>query len=173
MESLQLDAEDYARSMAGALAILHWHKKVDGMDIEFVLGSSPTDHNAARRALDLRKIESLAPGTSTYEHTTNNTPNFKKRSIILWMIDFDACSTIPMNDAGVRQAVKGFLETEPFYPRPYTGDEYAESLWRIFSQSYVETGQKITAKTARKHLPSRFIQNLESSIAQKNQLRLP
>ena len=108
VQSLQLDAEEYAKSMAGALAVLHWHTKVDAMDIEFVLGSSPTDNNAVRRALDLRKIESLDPGTSTYEPTTNNSPNFKKRSISLWMIDFDACSTITLNDTGVCQAVKGF-----------------------------------------------------------------
>lgn len=28
----QLDAKEYAKSMTGALAVLHWHTKVDGMD---------------------------------------------------------------------------------------------------------------------------------------------
>ena len=166
VQSLQLDAEEYAKSMAGALAVLHWHTKVDAMDIEFVLGSSPTDNNAVRRALDLRKIESLDPGTSTYEPTTNNSPNFKKRSISLWMIDFDACSTITLNDTGVCQAVKGFLETEPFYPRPFTGDEYVESTWRIFSRRYIETSERITANTAWRHLPNRFIKNVENYFSQ-------
>lgn len=40
---LQLDAEEYATSMADALAVLHWHTKIDGMDIEFALGSSSTE----------------------------------------------------------------------------------------------------------------------------------
>lgn len=109
VKSLQLNTDDYTRSMAGALAVLHWHTEVDGMDIEFVLGSSPTDHNAARRALDLRKIESLAPGASTYEYMTNNSANFKKH--------------------------------------------------------------QITAHTTWKQLPSCFLQDLESSEAEKNKCR--
>lgn len=43
MQSLQLEAEKYATSMADAPAVLHWHMKIDGMDIEFALGSSSTE----------------------------------------------------------------------------------------------------------------------------------
>lgn len=29
VQLLQLDAEEYAKSMAGALAVIHWHTEVD------------------------------------------------------------------------------------------------------------------------------------------------
>lgn len=46
IKDLDLDAEEYATSMADALVVLHWHTKIDGNDIEFVLGSSPADYNS-------------------------------------------------------------------------------------------------------------------------------
>lgn len=101
IQELELEAEEYAKSMADALAVLHWHTKIDAMDIEFVLGSTPLDRNAVRRMLPLMDVERLAPGSSTYEHITNANPDFKKRSVSLWLLDFDACSPITMNNAGV------------------------------------------------------------------------
>lgn len=88
VQELDLDAEEYARRMADALAILHWHTKIDAMDIEFALGSTPLDRTAVRRALPLKGVERVVPGSSTYEHTTNAEPNFKRRSVSLWLLYF-------------------------------------------------------------------------------------
>ncbi|CAG7965829.1 unnamed protein product [Penicillium nalgiovense] len=124
IQSLELEAESYASTMASALAVLHWHTRIDAMDIEFVLGSTPLDRNCIRRALPLHDIKQLEPGSSTFEHTTNSSPNFRKRSVCLWIIDFDACSSITMDSAGVEKAVKAFFETAAYCPRPSPGDEY-------------------------------------------------
>ncbi|KAL2828602.1 hypothetical protein BJY01DRAFT_255283, partial [Aspergillus pseudoustus] len=67
VEALQLEAEEYSTGMADAMATIHWHTRIDGMDIEFVLGSTPFDQHAVRRILPIQRIETLAPGTSTYE----------------------------------------------------------------------------------------------------------
>lgn len=40
IKDLDPDAESSVISMADAIAALHWHTKLDGMDIEFVIGSS-------------------------------------------------------------------------------------------------------------------------------------
>jgi hypothetical protein len=41
IEDLQIDVEDYARAMAEALAVMHWVAKINGRDVEFVLGGFP------------------------------------------------------------------------------------------------------------------------------------
>lgn len=160
IQLLGLDAEDYATSMASALAALHWHTKIDALDIEFVLGSTPLDRNAIRRVLPLKEIEHLTPGTSTFEHSTHITPNFRKRAVSLWILDFDACGPITMDKAGVRQAVKAFFDTAPYCPRPSSQDKYAENLWSIFAKQYLLTGRKITSGTPFERLPAQFIQGV-------------
>lgn len=159
-QSLGLDAEEWATSMASVLAVLHWHTKVDALDIEFVLGSTPVDRNAIRRVLPLKEVEHLKPGSSTFEHNTHITPNFRKRAVCLWILDFDACSPIKMDHAGVRQAVKVFFDTDPYCPRPCSRDEFGEKLWNIFSKLYILTGQKLTSETTYEKLPAQFIQGV-------------
>ncbi|OGM48945.1 hypothetical protein ABOM_003128 [Aspergillus bombycis] len=170
MEDLQLDADEYVVSMADALAIMHWRTKIDAMDVEFVLGSTPFDHNAVRRPPPLQDIVRLTPGTSTFERATNTAPNFKKRIVSLWLLDFDACGPITMNTAGVNQAIKAFIENEPYCPRPYMKDTYSERLWRIFSQRYLETGRKITAGSPSQSLPRQFIQGVMAKLSPPDQL---
>jgi hypothetical protein len=43
IKDLDLPTSDLCSSMARALAVLHWHTKIDAMDIECVLGSSPIE----------------------------------------------------------------------------------------------------------------------------------
>ncbi|KAJ5237037.1 hypothetical protein N7489_007128 [Penicillium chrysogenum] len=168
IRELNLDAAEYAISMADALAVLHWHSKIDAMDIEFVLGSSPLDRNAARRSLSLEDVEKLPPGTSTYEQTTNVDQDYKKRTVSLWLLDFDACTTITMDDEGVRHAVEAFLQTEPYCPRPNSQDEYARDLWTMFSRRYVATGEKITTGAAWQSLPAKFIQGITDRLSNQS-----
>ncbi|KGO77594.1 Protein of unknown function DUF3669, zinc finger protein [Penicillium italicum] len=167
VQELDLDAEEYARSMADALAILHWHTKIDAMDIEFALGSTPLDRNAVRRVLPLKGVERLVPGSSTYEHTTNADPNFKRRSVSLWIMDFDACSPITMDNTGVQKAVKAWLETDPFCPRPHSEDEYMQKLWTVFSERYIATGRKFSTGKMSRALPAKFIEGIMDEFAHR------
>ncbi|RAQ68677.1 hypothetical protein COH21_013003 [Aspergillus flavus] len=169
VKELQLDADEYAASMADALAIMHWHTRIDAMDIEFVLGSTPFDHNSVRRPPPLQDIVRLTPGTSTFERTTNTVPNFKKRIVSLWMLDFDACGPITMNTAGVNRAIKAFIENDPYCPRPHTEDAYPEQLWCLFSRRYLETGRKITAGGPSQSLPQQFIQGVVAKLSPPDQ----
>ncbi|KAI9761003.1 MAG: hypothetical protein M1840_002157 [Geoglossum simile] len=169
IQDLGLDAEEYADSMADAMAVLHWNTKIDAMDIEFVLGSSPIDDNAIRRAMPLSVIQRLPPGSSTYEHTTNSAPDFKKRLISLWLLDFDACNDITMDDAGVDQAIKAFLETDAYCPRPLVQDQYAEHLWQTFARRYKESSMKFANGTTYGQLPEKFIQGVVTELARRQE----
>ncbi|EIT79180.1 hypothetical protein AO1008_10272 [Aspergillus oryzae 100-8] len=155
--------------MADALAIMHWHTRIDAMDIEFVLGSTPFDHNSVRRPPPLQDIVRLTPGTSTFERTTNTVPNFRKRIVSLWMLDFDACGPITMNTAGVNRATKAFIENDPYCPRPHMEDAYSEQLWCLFSRRYLETGRKITAGSPSQSLPQQFIQGVVAKLSPPDQ----
>ncbi|KAJ5278695.1 zinc finger protein-domain-containing protein [Penicillium angulare] len=167
VQELGLDATGFATSMADALAVLHWHAKIDACDIEFVLGSTSVDRNAVRRMLPLKDAERLTPGTSTYERTTNTDQNYKSLNVSLWLLDFDSCQPITMDRSGVRQTVKAFLETDPFCPRPYAEDKYCQGLWEVFSQRYVETGSKITTGASRS-LPALFIEGVMEELAYRD-----
>ncbi|CAG8888083.1 unnamed protein product [Penicillium egyptiacum] len=83
VQSLELEAESYASTMASALAVLRWNTKIDAMDIEFVLSSTPLNRNSIRCSLPLHDIKQLEAGPSTFEHTTNIFPNFRKRAVCL------------------------------------------------------------------------------------------
>jgi len=51
-----LDTQDLVFAMADALAVLHWHTKIDAKDAEFVLRSSPEEDQRVRRSIPLEKL---------------------------------------------------------------------------------------------------------------------
>jgi hypothetical protein len=55
-------------------------------------------------------------------------PKVRKRKTSLGLIDFDACQSITMDEAGVRLAAKAFAENEPYLPRPCSGDIHTKAL---------------------------------------------
>ena len=75
----------------------------------------------------------------------------------LWLLDFDACKDISMDQAGgVDLACKAFLETDPYCPRPHNSDSAAEKLWVDFSERYLATAAQILPE-AYQNLPGRFL----------------
>ena len=74
-----------------------------------------------------------------------------------------------MTDAGVRQAVKAFIETEPFFPRPFSHDSYAENLWQIFCHRYIEAASKLVDGITQNHLPERFIEMVTFELKKRDQ----
>lgn len=125
VQEIGLDAQDLVFTMADALAVLHWHTKIDAMDIEFVLGSSPVEDQRVRRKIPLEKLMTSSTPKSTYFYVTNTNANFTKRVTSMWVLDFDACSDITMDQAGVDKACKAFIETNYYCPRPHKADPFA------------------------------------------------
>lgn len=166
IEDLGLDVNDLCSSMAHALAVLHWHTKIDGMDVEFVLGSSPVEDQKVRSEINMDTLTNLTEFASTYEASTHATVNFTKRVTSLWLIDFDDCQDITMDEAGVELAVKAFLDTLYYCPKPNTGRQFIDKLWVMFSEKYVHLSKIILRDTPGVlHLPQLFIDKIQNQTA--------
>jgi len=174
IKDLDLADLELSIAMAHALAVLHWHAKIDAKDVEFVLGSSPIEEQKVRNEVDIARVMSMRPHTSTYEEATHTKANFTRRITSLWMLDFDDCGDITRDTAGVDKAVKAFLETNFYCPKPNTGNPFIENTWKDFAQKYVQYShfilEKVLKQPALKHLPLQFISKIcEKTAIQQRQ----
>ena len=148
MEEIGLDILTMAKEIAVGLAIMHWQAKVDAMDVEFVLGSSVTwdDHQPV-----------LFHDLSAAPHTVEAI-NFKRRTVHLWMLDFDKSSEISFTTHDVdTKLVPAFLGNDPYYPMPHVDRE----LWEGFSGTYIKASEVILRTSKADEgvmgLPKRFL----------------
>jgi hypothetical protein len=127
MEYLKLDVDLYAKTVAQALAILHWKAGVDANDVEFVLGSSPRKPSTKEVLL-------------ANEHTAAQlySPDFRHRTISMWLLDFNQCKRFEHNSSGLKQLIDGFWWNDPYYPRPNSTKSADKKLWDTFAQHYLE-----------------------------------
>lgn len=125
IEELGLPAMDYANAMADALAFLHWSAKVDANDVEFVL--------APGRARETATKSNPGTGIGSIEFESE-----EFGSHTMWMLDFDCCREMPMDETGVKQAAKSFLRNDPFYPRPGGTNVSDVQLWHTFQSRFLE-----------------------------------
>ena len=146
LQELQLDVEGYAIAMAEALAVMHWVAEVDANDVEFVL-AGPSTHS---KPFD----GASAPATSLGEHK-------------IWVLDFDCCRTMSMDDLGIANAARAFIRNDPYCPRPSESRE-DEQLWRLFRAKYLETSSNILKEGSRTDLPTLFVQMVEEQQAARD-----
>ena len=106
--------------MAETLAELYWRACVDANDVEFVL--APPRKTPAPQTV----IKSEVLG----DHT-------------MWILDFDCCKNISLDEAGMEQAVIAFYQNDPFYPRPFCDDKNDQALWRVFRDRFLEESENI------------------------------
>lgn len=142
MEDLDIEISDLAKEMAIGLAIMHWQAQVDGMDVEFVLGSSATWDGDQPKGYD-----QAAKGI-----------NFERRALHLWMFDFDKATDIDLTKHDVdTKLVPAFLGNDPYYPRPQVDEE----LWEEFCSFYLEASEVILRRRrvdeVGRGLPRRFL----------------
>ncbi|EGY14699.1 uncharacterized protein VDAG_05863 [Verticillium dahliae VdLs.17] len=122
MEDLGLDLPAPAAAMAQALAFMRWRARVDANDVEFVLAP----------ARGLGEGATFAPGGKVFDQGLLG-------SHVLWVLDFDCCRKLSMDEEGVAHAFVKFYRNNPFYPRPGTGLEADERHWELFREAYLET----------------------------------
>ncbi len=123
MEAIGLDTYSYAETMAEALALMHWGARIDANDVEFVL--------APPRKSDLPPLSSTV-FQSDYLGVH-----------CMWILDFDCCRPLSMDEAGIEQACAAFFRNDPFYPRPGTGETADEELWSVFKQKFLVASRGI------------------------------
>ena len=149
MEELGLEVSELANEMAIGLAIMHWQAQVDGMDVEFVLGSSSATWNGEEQKA---YNDILAP-----PHLVE-VISFKRRAVHIWMLDFDKATTIELKEQDVdKKLVSAYLGNDPYYPRP----QIDEALWNEFCGFYLKASDLILRKKGVDErvlrLPRRFL----------------
>jgi Zinc finger protein len=137
MEEMGLDTTAYAILMADALATMHWSAKVDANDVEFVLAPRRLDHNNPP----------LFNSPELGEHT-------------MWILDFDCCQPLSMDETGIQQAVRCFYRNDRYYPRPCSEVTEDQRLWTVFRKRFIETSAKILGEN---ELSIRFVQAIEQA----------
>lgn len=155
MEVLGLDTSYYAEIMADALAILHWRAGIDGNDVEFILGSSPMSTNPLLAA-EMAATDKDGPfGLPGFEF------DFKKRSVHMWLIDFNMCHRIDIDDKDrtLDLLTKAFWFNDPYYPRPVSEQPSDVEMWQKFSRRYLNTSAAFTTNS----LPKKFIEAIEAA----------
>ncbi|TQN69911.1 hypothetical protein CSHISOI_05435 [Colletotrichum shisoi] len=129
MEDLGLDLEGYALAMADALAFLHWSARVDANDVEFVLAQS-RQQTTARRAPSLGSTDFHSDKAVLGPHS-------------MWVLDFDCCRSMTMDEAGIKQACKSFWRNDPYYPRPGGDNQADQGLWDVFRDRFLEVSKRL------------------------------
>ena len=98
------------------------------MMLSLFWGSAPTDPRLTREEID--QLPAYTP--------TSRVLNFKKRAMHLWLIDFNNCSEITIDEAGVNKAEGSFWSNDPYYPRPVPPNHQDAALWKSFETSYLK-----------------------------------
>ena len=172
MQELGLDINHFASIMANALATMHWKVGIDADDVEFVLGTQPTLYN---KNLPFSELEEAAEPMDTYQL------NFGRRTIQMFLIDFNRCQFIYVDKergtnammieeaaertpseqrtASIEQAVNAFFRNDPYFPRPLCDDSQDEELWQTFQDAYLARDQRLLAEKDKEiqMLPQYFI----------------
>lgn len=136
------DLHQYARVMAETLAIFHWVGQIDGNDIEFVLAPSQANDSGTHNVVTVCNVLG---------------------SHDIWVLDFDLCKDMEMNDQGVVQAAIAFWRNDPYYPRPGKDTH----LWDTFRERYIQMSEDCTAlyepreASKRRSLSKSFIEFVE------------
>jgi hypothetical protein len=128
MEALGLDLNAYAETMAEALALMHWGAQIDANDVEFVL--APPAPQSKHAALSAFQSEYLGVHR-------------------MWILDFDCCRPMQMDETGVEQACSAFFKNDPFYPKPGTGKAADEKLWIVFKQMFLQSSYRIMGEAGK------------------------
>ncbi|KAK8097690.1 uncharacterized protein PG998_013176 [Apiospora kogelbergensis] len=162
MDELGIDfetKEEYAVAMAKVLAFMHWCARIDADDIEFVLAPPPPPPSS----------------NHTHQHQNPSPTVFDSKSLgrhYLWILDFDRCKPLTMNEEGIALAKKAFYRNDLYYPRPGRAHPEDQQLWATFKHSFldasaniIKSGPASETETIPVHLPARLLEAIESGMA--------
>jgi hypothetical protein len=118
MEDLGLDTKVCATAMGEAMAVMHWSARIDANNIPFVLAP---------------------PRDATSDTLTITGP---LGDYCVWILDFNCCREMTLNEAGVWQACDAFFRNDLFYPRPRSVDEGDQTLCEEFWKEFLGAGER-------------------------------
>jgi len=136
-------------AMAHALALLHWTAKADANDVEFVL------------VRPRPRGQSMPPGPNSGNGRCDFTHGvFGPYS--MWILDFDCCQELSMDEDGINRATRCFWRNDPFYPRPGSESCKDDQLWQVFRTRFIISSQLILREegTCILELPERLMDRI-------------
>ncbi|KAH8680053.1 zinc finger protein-domain-containing protein [Tricladium varicosporioides] len=174
----------FADAIAEGLAILHWGARIDARDVEFVLGSIPEQEdvgsqNHGRSTIEFKwklkknpKIndptndkpppEVREARTRVREVSRTRDPSPSKvivgsGSACVWVLDFNQCEEITMDEKGCIKAAKALWDNDPYFPRPFTKQD--GDLWEHFMERYLHHSDIVleTESEEMRKLPKYFM----------------
>ena len=156
MEELGLDTGVYARVMAETLAFLFWRVGVDANDVEFVL--APPREMVSSQSLETAEVGSVGSvGCPVIIESDVLGPH------ILWILDFDCCRSMSMDEEGVKQAARAFLRNDPFCPRPGREDVRDQKMWNVFKEVFMKCSSELV-NDGMEGLPALWVACVENGL---------
>lgn len=149
IEELQLEAIQFSEEMAIGLAIVHWKACLDGMDMEFVLGSAATNGELPTVVENFRAVKPFDVPAG----------DFKRRQVHLWMLDFDKADRLNLKESWKSccdRMVTAVTANDPYFPNPAATGTLEHTLWDIFERAYLLAASNILP--TQKGLPKNAIQ---------------
>lgn len=148
IEDLGLPAILYAQILAETLAELYWRVHVDANDVEFVL-APPFQDNSPRWLPGPPNPDNVIKSDVLGDHMT-------------WLLDFDCCRHMPLNEAGVQQAVAAFYLNDPYFPRLGREDGRDREMWAVFRERFLEASVDILGESGEEaRLPDFWVELVE------------
>ncbi|KAF9246084.1 hypothetical protein DTO013E5_6580 [Penicillium roqueforti] len=130
IEELQLEATQFSEEMAVGLAIIHWRAFLDGMDMEFVLGSATADG----------ELPTVVENFKTVKPFETPAGDFKRRQVHLWMLDFDKADQLNLKESWKSccdKMVTAVTANDPYFPNPAATGTLEHKLWDTFEHAYL------------------------------------
>ncbi|KAK5662474.1 hypothetical protein OQA88_8385 [Cercophora sp. LCS_1] len=155
---LKLDFETVACRLGIALAIMHWGAKTDARDVEFVLGSSPSDVIEPTTAAEEPDVDK---GNKESEKSEKKDTMYRETE--LWLLDFNQVRDITMDQAGVDTAVDAWKLNDPYYPRPGGASKEERAAYKEFCRSHLYASKFILEEEGSKtdlDLPRAFLSGI-------------
>jgi hypothetical protein len=157
IEELELEVEaiQFAEEMAIGLATIHWKACLDGMDMEFVLGSAATNG----------ELPTIVENFKTVAPFDIPAGDVERRQVHLWMLDFDKAEQLCLKKSWKSccdKMVTAVTANDPYFPNPAAMGTLEQKLWDTFERAYLLAAsdllltQKALPKEASKY-PALFL----------------
>ena len=114
--------------MAETLAHLYWEANVDANDVEFIVVPPREGHSG--------QVDAHLPHRSTIRSET-------LRDNVVWILDFDCCGSMTLDEKGVEQVLAAFYKNDPYYPRPGRDGGADQALCKEFKERFLDASAAI------------------------------
>lgn len=135
LEDMGADIFQFAKEMAIGLAIVHWQAGLDGMDMEFAIGSATMDTDLPAVVPRFKRVKPFCVPAG----------DFKRRQTHLWMLDFDRAQKLDFERWKVarKHMVTAVTENDPYFPDPSATSSMDRDTWKKFEEAHVTASEHI------------------------------